>query len=62
MLFVQFWINSARDVWKVYQIGLAPAARLILEKFPNITRTSNPKLFSKSHDYLYKAISNCNCN
>ena len=36
MLFVQFWINSTRDVWKFWQIGLAPAARPILAKFPNI--------------------------
>ena len=42
-----------RDVWKVCQIGLAPAARPILAKFPNITRTVNPKLYSQSHDYLY---------
>ena len=53
MLFVQFWINSARDVWKLCQTGLALAARPILAKFPNITRTTNPKLYSQSHDYLY---------
>ena len=53
MLFVQFWINSTRDVWKFWQIGLAPAAHPILAKFPNITGTIiNPKLYSKSHDYL----------
>ena len=56
MLFVQFGINSTRDVWKFCQIGLAPAARTIEEKFPNITRTINPKLYSQSHDYLYKFI------
>ena len=55
MLFVQFWINGARDVWKVYQIGFAPAARPILAKFPNITRTINPKLCSQSDDYQYKS-------
>ena len=53
MLFVQFGICT-RDVWKFCQIGLAPAARSILAKFPNITRTINPKLYSQSHDYLYK--------
>ena len=52
MLFVQFWINSTRDVWKFCQIGLAPGARTILAKFP-ITRTINPKLYSQSYDYLY---------
>jgi hypothetical protein len=35
MLLVQLGINNTRDVW-------APAARPILEKFPNITRTINP--------------------
>ena len=54
MLFVQFWINSTRDVWKFCPIGLAPAARPILAKFPNNTRTINFKLYSQSHDYLYK--------
>ena len=54
MLFVQFWINNTRDVWKFCQIGLAPAARAILAKFPNNTRTINFKLYSQSHDYLYK--------
>ena len=34
MLLVQFGINNTRDVWKFYQIGLAPAARQILAKFP----------------------------
>ena len=53
MLFVQFWINSTRDVWKFCQIGLAPAARAIFAKFPNITRTINLKLYSQSDDYLY---------
>ena len=53
MLFVQFWINSTRDNWKFCQIGLAPGARPILEKFPNITLTINPKLYSQSHDYVY---------
>ena len=48
--FVQFWINSARDVWKFCHIGLASAARPILAKLPNNTRTINPKLFSQSHD------------
>ena len=42
MLLVQLGINSTRDVWKFCQIGLAPAARLILAKFSNITRTINP--------------------
>ena len=54
MLFVQFWINSTRDAWKYCQIGLTPAARPILAKFPNITRAINLKLYSQSHDYLYK--------
>ena len=45
MLFVQFWIDSTRDVWKFCQIGLAPAARSILAKFPKIIRTINPKLY-----------------
>ena len=53
MLFVQFEINSTRDVWKLCQIGLAPAVRPILGKFPNITRTIYPKLYSQSHHYLY---------
>jgi hypothetical protein len=39
MLLVQLGINSTRDVWK---FALAPAARPILAKFPNITRTINP--------------------
>ena len=39
MLFVQFWIKSTRDIWKFCQIGVAPAARPILEKFPNVTRS-----------------------
>ena len=42
MLLVQLGINSTRDVWKFCQIRLAPAARPILAKFPNITRTINP--------------------
>jgi hypothetical protein len=44
MLLVQLGINSTRDVWKFFQIGLAPAARPILAKFPNttVTRTINP--------------------
>ena len=33
MLFVQFWINSTGDVWKLCQTGLAWAARPILAKF-----------------------------
>ncbi len=37
MLLVQLGINSTRDVWKICQIGLAPAARPILAKFANIT-------------------------
>ena len=53
MLFVQFGINSTRDVRKFWQIGLAPAARSILAKFPNISGTIiNPKFYSQSHDYL----------
>ncbi len=40
MLLVQLGINSTRDVWKFCQIaGLAQAARPILAKFANITRT-----------------------
>ncbi len=39
MLLVQLGINNTRDVWKFCQIGLAPAARPILAKFANITRT-----------------------
>ena len=35
-------INSTRDVWKFCRIGLAPAARPILAKFANISRTINP--------------------
>ena len=43
MLLVQLGINSTRDVCKFCQIGLAPrAARPILAKFANITRTINP--------------------
>ncbi len=42
MLLVQLGINNTRNVWKFCQIGLAPVARPILEKFPNITRTINP--------------------
>ncbi len=42
MLLVQLGINNTRDVWKFCQIRLAPAARPILAKFPNITRTINP--------------------
>ena len=54
MLFVQFGINSTRDVWKFCHIGLAPVAHSILAKFANIniTRTINPKLYSQSHDNL----------
>ena len=33
MLFVQFWINSTRDVWKFCQIGLAPAALQFWQHF-----------------------------
>ncbi len=42
MLLVQLGTNNTRDVWKFCQIGLATAARPILAKFPNITRTINP--------------------
>ncbi len=42
MLLVQLGINNTRDVWKFCQIGLAPAARPILAKFPYSTRTINP--------------------
>ncbi len=42
MLLVQLGINNTCDVWKFCQIGLARAARPILAKFPNITRTINP--------------------
>ena len=42
MLLVQLGINNTRDVWTFCQIGLTPAARPILAKFPNITRTINP--------------------
>ncbi len=42
MLLVQLEINNTRDVWKFCQIGLAPAARPIFAKFPNITRTIRP--------------------
>ena len=56
MLLVQFGINSTRDLRKFCQIGLAPAARPILARFPNITRTINAKLYSQSHDYLYQLI------
>ena len=38
MLLVQLEINTTRDVWKFYQIRLAPEARPILAKFRNITR------------------------
>ena len=48
------FVIFTRDVWKFCQIGFAPGARPILAKFPNITRTINPKLYSQSHDYLYK--------
>ena len=54
MLLVQLGVNNTRDVWKFCQIGLALAARPILAKFPNITRTINPQLYSPTHDYLYK--------
>jgi hypothetical protein len=33
MLLVQLEINTTRDVWKFYQIRLAPEARPILAKF-----------------------------
>ena len=46
-------MRCCRDVWKFCQIGLAPATRPILAKFPNMARTINPKLYSQSHDYLY---------
>ena len=36
MLLVQLEINSARNVWKYCQAELAPAARLILAKFPTL--------------------------
>ncbi len=42
MLLVQLGINSTRDVWKFFQVELAQAARPILAKFANITRTINP--------------------
>ena len=42
MLLVQLGINSTRGVWKFCQIGLAPAARPIMVRFPNTTRTINP--------------------
>ena len=42
MLLVQLGMNSTRDVWKFCQIGLAPVARLVLAKFPIITRSINP--------------------
>ena len=48
MLFVQFWINTTLDAWKFCQIELAPAAHPILAKFPNITRTINPELYSQN--------------
>ena len=48
------FVIFTRDIWKFCQIGLVPAGRPILAKFPNITRTINPKLYSQSHDYLYK--------
>jgi hypothetical protein len=57
MLLVQLGINSTRDVWKFSKLNsprrLVQAARPILAKFPNITRTINPELYSPSHDYLY---------
>ena len=41
-------------LYKIYMFNLlARAARPILAKFPNITRTIYPKLYSPSHDYLY---------
>ena len=52
MLLVQLGINSTRDVWN-FANWTRPRARPILAKFPNITRTINPKLYSPSHDYLY---------
>jgi hypothetical protein len=42
MLLVQLGINSTRDVWKFAKLDSPPAARPILGKFPNITRTINP--------------------
>ncbi len=42
MVLVQLGIISTRDVWKLCQIRLAPAARPILAIFANITRTINP--------------------
>ena len=41
MLLVQLGINDTRDVWKFAKLD-SPAARPILAKFPNITRTINP--------------------
>ena len=35
MLFLQFWINSTRDVWKFCQIGLTLVALILL--IPNCT-------------------------
>ena len=42
MLLVQSEMNSTRDVWKIWQIGLGLATRPILPKFPGNTRTFNP--------------------
>ena len=42
IIYMQLAINSTRNVWKFCQTGLAPAARPLLAKFPNITRTINP--------------------
>jgi hypothetical protein len=42
--FVMLIINKYNNSWclEICQIGVAPAARPILAKFPNITRTINP--------------------
>jgi hypothetical protein len=39
MLLVQLEINTNSWCLEICQIGLAPAGRPILAKFPNITRT-----------------------
>jgi hypothetical protein len=42
--FVMLIINKYNNSWclEICQIGVAPADRPILAKFPNITRTINP--------------------
>ena len=60
MLLVQFWIKSSRDVLKFCQIGLAPAARPILEKFPNIKADFHSVQFSERAEFcdcfLFKCV------